>query len=397
MQSLHTICDRCNPLPLVVVGMQPTKYPLKATLSLPVAVPADSPFIRGLAPMECSGARSTPLYEQGRHAERSPAAMAAGCEAPLDLIEEHLTYESGSPQYRRGSHGGVLLKNWFFPDDWTGPDGKKDNFILKVQPFQKGGYEATVRQVDLVNIGEAMLRDRKLGKREIPDEISQENQQKAACRAKREMRYKVRNMMADHLVTFTKREAEGSIYWAPEQWAIAWDKFRRNMEKVMPGFQYVGILEKHEKGNYHLHVAWCGRVNVGIVRKLWLLAIGGGKGCGNIDAKHIKVQSGGDRSTRIARYISKYVSKHFIDSPRYNKKRYWASRQTLEEARRYVLKADTLDGAIEQMRRMLGLDFGKFNVVGRGGLRVENLFLFPDGGGLWLNYIPELHGVEPPF
>ena len=51
-------------------------------------------------------------------------------------------------------------------------------------------------------------------------------------------------------------------------------------------FPYVAILEKHEKGNYHLHVAWCGRVNVGIVRKMWLAALGGGKGCGNIDAKN---------------------------------------------------------------------------------------------------------------
>ena len=142
---------------------------------------------------------------------------------------------------------------------------------------------------------------------------------------------------------------------------------------------------------------WCGRVNVGIVRKLWLLAIGGGKGCGNIDAKHMKVQAGGDRATRIARYISKYVSKHFVDSPRYNKKRYWASRQTLEEARRYVLTADTLDGAITQMGAMLGLDYSKFMVTWGGKTKNENLFVFPDGGGMWINYIPELHGVEPPF
>ena len=113
----------------------------------------------------------------------------------------------------------------------------------------------------------------------------------------------------------------------------------------------------------------------------------------------IKVPCGGDRASRIARYISKYVSKHFEDDPRYNKKRYWSSRQTIEDARRYVISADTLDGAIEIARRMLGLDFSKFLRLDKAGnLRQENMFPFPDGSGLWLAYIPEIHGTgDPPF
>ena len=80
----------------------------------------------------------------------------AGREAPLDLIEEHLTYEVLDPQYRRGSHAGVLLKNWMFPADWNGVKDGNPNFVLKVQPFSKGGYEATIRQLDLEKIGRAM-------------------------------------------------------------------------------------------------------------------------------------------------------------------------------------------------------------------------------------------------
>ena len=324
-------------------------------------------------------------------------AVPGGREAPLDLIEEHLTDENHQTQYRRATHGGALLNQWFVPETWTGPDGIKNNFVLKVQPFAKGGYEATVRSLDLEKIGSAITSDKKRGKREAPDEVSLENQMKAAARAKREMRYKVRNMMADHLVTFTKRESDPNAFWSAEEWAAAWDRFRRNLCKVLPDFPYVAILEHHQKGNYHLHVAWCGRVNVGIVRKLWLLAIGGGAGCGNIDAQKMRVPAGGDRSSRIARYISKYVGKHFEENPRFNKKRYWASRQTLEEARRYVLQADTLDAAINEMAILLGLDYSKFQVAVGGKFRNQNLFLFPDGGGMWLNYIPELHSVEPPF
>lgn len=97
----------------------------------------------------------------------------------------------------------------------------------------------------------------------------------------------------------------------------------------------------------------------------------GGKGCGNIDAKKIKVPAGGDRAARIARYISKYVSKRFEDEPRFNKKRYWASRQSMEEARRYVLNADTLDGASREVEQMLGFSFGDRVVLLDGRVKLE--------------------------
>jgi hypothetical protein len=364
--------------------MQPTKYPSETP------VIAAGGLAGGLLSSMDHGGDSWPLG----------AALAGpgGREAPLDLIEEHLTSVNDETQYRRGMHGGVLLKNWFFPESWTGlSEGKPDRFVLKIQPFAKGGYEASVRLLDLEKIGNAIVNGGRRGKREVPDVMSVENQQKAASRAKRNMRLKVKNMMADHLVTFTKREAEGQVYWVPEQWAQAWDKFRRLMVRVIGDFPYVAILEKHEKGNYHLHVAWCGRVNVGLCRKMWLAALGGGKGCGNIDARHIKVKSGGDRAARIARYISKYVSKHFENDSRYNKKRYWASRQTLEEARRYVLSADTVDKALFQMVEMLGIDLAKFVKLHAQRACLEDIFFFPDGSGLWLNYVPDVHGSDPPF
>ena len=190
-----------------------------------------------------------------------------GARSALDLIEEHLTDNSTEALYRQGVQGGVLVKSWFFPEDWKGAKEGQD-FVLKVQPFAKGGYEATVRAVDLEKIGNAMLGGGVRGKREVPDVVPIDNQMKAAAGSKRKMRHLVKNMMADHLVTFTKREAEGSRYWTADQWAAAWDRFRRMLVRVIGEFPYVAILEKHEKGSYRLHVAWCGRVNVGIVRKM---------------------------------------------------------------------------------------------------------------------------------
>lgn len=368
--------------------MQPTKYHSQAQESL---TGVDSVGLVGIS-CDVSGGDCAPWGCPQRSEDNR-----AGREAPLDLIEEHLTYEVLDPQYRRGSHAGVLLKNWMFPADWNGVKDGKPNFVLKVQPFSKGGYEATIRQLDLEKIGRAMEFAGVRGSREAPEVVSVENQLKAASRAKRRMRHLVKNMMADHLVTFTRRESEESEFWTGDQWAKAWDKFRRLLSRVIGEFPYVAILEKHKKGNFHLHVAWCGRVNVGIVRKMWLAALGGGKGCGNIDAKKIKVPAGGDRAARIARYISKYVSKHFEDEPRFNKKRYWASRQSMEEARRYVLNADTLDGARREVEEMLDFSFGDRIVILDGRIKLEEFFQFPDGSGVWWAHVPGLHDTESPF
>lgn len=368
--------------------MAPTKYP------------SECPLARSVPSLMVSGAFSSAVAAWGDCAPsgelRASVAPTGGREAPLDLIEEHLTYRDELAPYREGEHGGRLLKNWSVPQDWQGVKPGCQNFVLKIQPFAKGGYEGTIRLIDLEKVGSAMDGGGVRGTREVPDVVSMENQRKAAARSKRKMRHLVKNMMADHLVTFTKRELEGSEYWTPDQWAKAWDRLRRLLSRVLGDFPYVAILEKHKKGNYHLHVAWCGRVNVGIVRKMWLSALGGGRGCGNIDAKKIKVPAGGDRAARIARYISKYVSKHFDEDPRYNKKRYWASRQTLEEARRYVLAADTLDGARREVEAFLGFSFGDRTVFSNGRIRNDEYFPFPDGAGCWWAHVPGLHDTEPP-
>lgn len=389
--------------------MQPTKYP-ESSLGA-------SPFVVGEAFSRLDHRERAPA-ERPQRSEDAPQGRAA----PLDWIEEHLTYNVEESGYRRAEQGGRLLENWFVPADHQRPESGDLTYVLKVQPFAPGGYEATVRLLDLEKIGRAMEPSRRLGKREVPDEINKDNQVKAAARARRKMRYLVRNMLADHLITLTKAEGPNTRNWTSEdydrwesggrqdwehehgpfmssdEWAGAWDRFRRLMVRVIGDFPYVAILEKHRKGNYHLHVAWCGRINVKVARKMWLAALQVGRGGGNIDAKHIKVSSRGDRASRIARYISKYVGKHFEDEPRYNKKRYWASRQSLEECRRYILKSSDISQVFEELRLFLGIDYGKFfSLDEKGRMCPQNFFPFPDGSGLWLNYIPELHSSDPPF
>lgn len=338
-------------------------------------------------------------HVSGAIGARDKAACAAwvGREAPLDLIEEHLTFITSEPAYHQASHKTGLVKNWFFPQGWDGAKGDLTP-VLKVQPFATGGYEATVRLLDLEKIGSAMDGNRRFGKREAPEEQDLSNVQKAASRAKRKVRHLVKNMGATNLVTLTRRETADMAFWTPEDWAKAWDRTRRSLERIIGDFPYVGVLEQHKKGNFHLHLAWVGKVNLGLFRRVWW-AVCGGRGAGNVDSQYIKVRAGLERADRVAKYISKYTTKHFEDSGRFNKKRYWASRQTMEEARRYVLKAGDVEGGLAEAFRVLGISIEDFLINHpQKGLVLDHVFYFPDGSGAWINYIPDLHNKSPiPF
>ena len=372
------------------------------------SVAATRPFQGGLSPIpDCSAPWVHPV---ACDASGEPVGAAAGTpdhrasevggarSAPLDLIEEHLTVDNGRNGFRPAEAAGRLLNGWLVPEEWEGPIDDDPSVVLKIQPFAAGGYEATVRYMDLARISRVMEFGGRRGKREEPGERKQENVEKAGQRAKAKVRKLTKNMGATHLCTLTRRESDPATFWTPEDWLKGWDRLRRHLVKEIGEFPYVAILEKHKKGNYHLHIAWVGRIHLNIMRPLWW-TVCGGRGSGNVDAKYIKVRSGCDRADRIAKYISKYVAKHFEENPRFNKKRYWASRQTLEEARRYVLRARTLDnpwsgsGAAAEVAEMLGLDMALFIENGR----TPHLFLFPDGTGWWFAYIPEVHSTPPPF
>lgn len=327
--------------------------------------------------------------------------------------------------FRIGEQGPRLLKDWAFPSEWTGPREGEPAVVLKIQSFQQGGYEATVRTLDLERIGRAMEFGGKPGKREVPQERSWDSIIKAAGRAKRQLRHLVKNMAADRMVTLTRREGPNTggwtnedwqrwndggseawqqqygAFWNPEDWARAWDRFRRGMVRAFGEFPYVAVLEQHKKGNYHLHVALAGFLNLNAGNRIWW-AICGGRGQGSLNLpKGLKrpMASRAERSSRIAGYISKYVTKGFGQSDRFNKKRYWASRQTLEEVRRYVLRSRTVQEGLEEVRAMLGLDWSDFFTLGQGlAPKAEDMFFFPDGSGAWINFLPGKHSVAgPPF
>jgi hypothetical protein len=317
----------------------------------------------------------------------SKRSVAGGREAPLDLIEEHLT-DIPFEIWRNASTGGEEKENWYVLDGQE-PSPSSVCPVLKIQKFAAGGFEATCRMVDLEKIAHAMTRSPRRGRRSEPVERSEESIVKAGSRARRKVRLLVKNMGATNLVTLTRRESVQQVsagnFWSEQEWSDAWDKLRRNLRRILGDFPYVGVLEPHDKGNFHLHIAWVGKVNVKLMRRLWW-GICGGAGTGNVDSQYIKTASGADRSAKIARYISKYVTKRFEEEGRFNKKRYWASRQSIEEAKRYLLNHTSV---IEVLTAYMGR-------LGLSSFADRNFFQFPDGSGWWFAHLPGIHDKGPP-
>lgn len=381
------------------------------------------------------GTKYTPVtcQNQSLGALRAPGlTRARGCPgrgAPLslDLSTLNGNIAPARASFRFATVGGEEKQGWNVPVEGVqlGANQFEENFVLKIQNFEAGGFEMTCRSVDLEKVGRAMAGNRRRGKREAPQVQDPENAMKAAARAKKKVRHLVKNMGATHLVTFNLREGPNTQRWGaqdweswadhgravyegeygafctPDGWAALWDRVRRILTKVKGEFPYVAVLEQHKKGNFHLHVAWAElpgkKVNLNLVRGVWN-AVLGGKGRGNVDVQYIKVRDGLDRSARVARYISKYTSKHFDDAGRFNKKRYWSSRQSMAAPRRYVLNCASTADAFRMAAKHFGVDMSDYLRVKEGRLIAEDFFNFPNGAGFWLAFIPGVHsGAPPPF
>lgn len=321
----------------------------------------------------------------------APQARHAGAESSLDLKEEHLT---DSHRFRPVSRGfpGEFMRGWYCPEGWTGPAER--NYVAKVQSFAAGGYELTVKSLDLAALARMSDAPRKRGKRDRPKEVDPGVSLKSAYRAKRTLRHQVKNIGADRLFTVTKRESEGSGFWNESQWAAAWDRFRRMAKKAGIDLLYVAVLERHAKGNFHMHVAITGWINIKLARGIWWAIVGRGQGNVDVNFRRNGTRSRLDRSARIARYISKYISKGFEgdQGERFNKKRYWASRHGMPEARRIILSGLDAGSAFREAMELFGL-----NPMKCGARDNRNdFFVFADDQGFWLSYT-EFISVDPPF
>jgi hypothetical protein len=230
-----------------------------------------------------------------------------------------------------------------------------------VQEFGAGGYEATVREVDVEKaeawakrqadskVGDGVVRKRR---RNVGD-LTSEDKARSVKRARRRVRLLCKHIGANRLLTFTSRELLGSAEEALKAWRKFVRLYRRSSDQA---WEYVAVLERHESGYYHLHVAIAGWFHLKQAHRLWQIALGGrgnergSAALGTIDLD--KRKRGNDPAHKIAKYISKYMTKA-VEGSAINKKRYWASRADLPALRRMWLSADTYNQAVAEAWKLL--------------------------------------------
>ena len=309
----------------------------------------------------------------------TPDSLGLDRAKPLDLIKGHLPTQGYVP-VTRGL--GADPVGWFMPSVDYDPS-KTSHLVAKIQGFKSGGYEVTLSSQDLHEIARRMDTPRS-GVR-VQGDQSESNVISSVNRSKKKIRYLIKSMGCDRLLTLTKRENDPDNYWSPKDWANAWDRFNKLCKRAGVPLQYVSVLERHKKGNYHLHAAIVGKISINLIRAIWL-SITGGKASGNVDIARRSNVSDHQRRAGLARYVSKYVSKQ-IGQTEFNKKRYWSSRHALPKAVRYIMSSDDVLESLRSLCAMLSLDF---SVV------IDKAFIFSEFSGFWFSF-DDSFCLPPPF
>ncbi|MBK4739400.1 rolling circle replication-associated protein, partial [Noviherbaspirillum pedocola] len=271
---------------------------------------------------------------------------------------------------------------------------KPVHFRAKVQEFSGGGFEVVISSVNLQRHADRASMHVPRGPR-TERKGDQESIEKARRRAKRSVRLKVKEMGADHLITFTTRATISR-----DELKAAWGRFTDNVSYHMKRkFEYVCVCEPHPTNpdHLHLHAAIRGRLSsreMVLFRRCWYIALGatgkekGAAAPGGFNIRHIRVKGGAHRRMdKIASYISKYITKE--DCAGFNKKRYWASKINLKEARAYWLKAVSIKEAVTEFCREFDFvpadmkqDFFQARNIDLAWMRCV-----PDPGGIW-SHVP---------
>lgn len=162
-------------------------------------------------------------------------------------------------------------------------------------------------------------------RRKASEEDQERNRAESVRRARSQIRRIARARGYDRLVTFTTREESNT----PDRLLYAWDLMRRRMKRdpKLRGFSYIGVPEPHPTNpdHWHLHLAVKGYKDANVLRRHWLAVLRSmGIAGGNVDIAY-RVKRREYRPDQIARYLAKYIGKSMED-PRYDRKRYWASR-----------------------------------------------------------------------
>lgn len=293
------------------------------------------------------------------------------------------------------------------------------NYYLNLREFASGEFEAilrTTRPMKMEQMNAAMrgttyaqaLAEQGLTTRDIrpgPPKKEQEekseyeiqaNLSRAVRRSKQNIRWLCKAMDADRLFTLTYRENQTDR----EQARADFKKFLRLVRSGwrgqvgVPDWQYVAVLEKQERGAYHIHCAVKGFQRIKFLRMAWYKALGAAVDASGEDTPGQVNVTNPDKArwghtgrqwkvNKLAGYLTKYLSKTFDDTMA-EKRRYWHCRQIVQPVKqRFWVSGSDICQAIKATIGLLDFHVGLGNTFSH--------WLSSSGDAYWVAGMGEVH------
>ena len=190
----------------------------------------------------------------------------------------------------------------------TTPRAPGSVWSVKIHDFGKQWVESSWGKVD-PRPGKRGFKGRSVNK--------EQNEKRARARAKGEIRRKCLSIGADHLVTLTYRDNVEDR----ERVLTDLERLRRMLSRVGYPMPYVAVLECQKRGAIHPHLAVRGFQDIRLLRRCWYKIVGKAQGQVNV-----KGPRPGTSPVKLARYLSKYISKDIDSQPReFEEHRYFCS------------------------------------------------------------------------
>lgn len=258
-------------------------------------------------------------------------------------------------------------------------DSFEKNYYLNIREFSSGQFEAVMRLVKpmsaeyteavvdglpVASVWDKPVAFTKPMSEEEEAEKRLVNHRRAVRRAKQSIRWLCKAMQADRLLTLTYRDNVEDR----EKVRADFTKFIRLVRQHFPDWVYVAVLEKQDRGAFHIHCAVRGFQRIKYLRKCWYIACGGAgdevgadtPGAVNITSPSKRWGSGVKewKTEKLAGYITKYIAKTFDDALS-EKRRYWSSKGIDRPVvRRSWVGGSNIFDAIKSCLSLLELDVG---------------------------------------
>lgn len=201
-----------------------------------------------------------------------------------------------------------LDRRTFLVDHTESNSSTQSTWSVKIHDFGKQWIESSWGRVE-ARSGKRGLKGKSLNK--------EQNEKRARARAAGEIRRKCLAIRADHLVTLTYRDNVKDR----ERVLTDLDRLKRMLTRGGYSMPYVAVLECQKRGAIHPHLAVPGIQDIRLLRRCWYKIVGKAQGQVNV-----KGPRPGASSVKLARYLSKYISKDIATQPReFEEHRYFCS------------------------------------------------------------------------